>query len=186
MATFLIFILLSYINCYFRAEELEYPFGIDISGDGGVEKRIIEPAKTNQCDHTPQNLSYVTVNYKLVLPPNATIIEEAEGFEFQIGIGNVICCWDLALLSMAKGEKALIRCEPEYAYDDVPKNQSGLDPGTILDFEVEMISWTKPKKPKKKRQILLEELNVLMFMKEIIIHLAVLMIVKIMQWIMVI
>eukprot|EP01084_Bolivina_argentea_P136291 240043_1 len=136
-------ILLGYVS---TADILHESFGIDISGDEGVEKRILS-LTDDDGDEFPPNTSYVTVNYKVAKTDNLQIFETERNFEFQIGIGDVICCWDLAIATMSKGESALIRCAPEYGYGDTSESESGIPPGTSLDFYIEMVKWTKPQKP---------------------------------------
>merc|ERR1712118_541736 len=55
--------------------------------------------------------------------------------------------WDVGILSMARGEKAILRCAPHYAYGEggappkIPENAH-------LQFEVELLDWkVKPKEP---------------------------------------
>jgi peptidylprolyl isomerase len=39
-----------------------------------------------------------------------------EPFTFQVGMGQVIKCWDEGVLTMKIGEKATLTCSPEYGY----------------------------------------------------------------------
>ena len=44
---------------------------------------------------------------------------------------------------MRKGEISLIRCSSDYAFGNTPEDETGFDPGTSLDFEVELVDWSK-------------------------------------------
>eukprot|EP01084_Bolivina_argentea_P222927 377286_1 len=111
------------------------PLRIDVSGDGYVQKKVLKSGYTP--DLGPPNTSYVTINYK-VIRTNKDAMYEHNDFEFQLGVGNVICCLDLAVASMQKGEISLVHCDKNY----VNSEQSD----EALDIEIELIKWTKPKK----------------------------------------
>ena len=61
-------------------------------------------------------------------------------FHARMFAGQVIKGWDVGLASMAKGEKALLTCKPEFAYGahgSPPK----IPPDSTLNFEVELLRW---------------------------------------------
>lgn len=59
---------------------------------------------------------------------------------FNLGKGEVIKGWDIALSKMSTGEKAIITCPPEYAYGK--SAVGGLIPANAtLIFEVELLSF---------------------------------------------
>lgn len=55
-------------------------------------------------------------------------VARKEPFEFQVGAGEVIRCWDEGVAQMTLGEKAIITSGPSYAYGssgappDIPPN----------------------------------------------------------------
>ena len=63
----LINVIINNVECDHEKRLINQPFGIDISGDGGIRKRIINTTDTYDCDDTesvtPSNMSFVTVNY---------------------------------------------------------------------------------------------------------------------------
>jgi len=65
-------------------------------------------------------------------------------FETEIGVGQVIKCWDEGLMQMSLGENAILHCSSDYVVGSIggtvlPRNEN-------VDFEVELISIKK--KPK--------------------------------------
>ena len=61
-------------------------------------------------------------------------------FEFTIGKGEVIPCWDKAMITMKKGEQALLTCSAANAYGDRGAGEK-IPPGATLRFEVEMLGF---------------------------------------------
>eukprot|EP01062_Namystynia_karyoxenos_P061286 TRINITY_DN5346_c0_g1_i2.p2 TRINITY_DN5346_c0_g1~~TRINITY_DN5346_c0_g1_i2.p2 ORF type:complete len:159 (+),score=30.75 TRINITY_DN5346_c0_g1_i2:58-534(+) len=60
-------------------------------------------------------------------------------FEFPLGVGRVIRCWDAAVASMEFGERAMVTCNPEVAYG--PRGAGGvIPPNAVLKFDVELIA----------------------------------------------
>ena len=60
--------------------------------------------------------------------------------KFQVGLGQVIRCWDEGMLKMNKGQEALLTCPPEYAYGK--KGAGGvIPPNATLKFEVKIIDY---------------------------------------------
>jgi FKBP-type peptidyl-prolyl cis-trans isomerase len=61
-------------------------------------------------------------------------------FEFTLGAGHVIQGWEKGVATMTKGEKAVLRCAPTYAYGS--SGAGGLiPPNATLEFELELIGW---------------------------------------------
>jgi len=72
-------------------------------------------------------------------------VDRGEAFKFKIGQGQVIKGWDTGFASMKIGEKAVLKCAPEYAYG---KNGSPpkIPADATLLFEVELLGFEEPKK----------------------------------------
>jgi len=58
----------------------------------------------------------------------------------EIGHGNVIKGWDEGVLTMKVGEKAMIKCTPDYAYGAGGFPAWGIMPNSELHFEIEVLS----------------------------------------------
>uniref|UniRef100_A0A0F7GZ46 peptidylprolyl isomerase n=1 Tax=Cypripedium formosanum TaxID=53042 RepID=A0A0F7GZ46_9ASPA len=120
---------------------------IDLTGDGGVLKTIVQRAKPNATGPT-ESISVVDVHYEGVLAETGEVFdtthEDNSIFTFELGSGTVIKSWDIVLRTMKVGEVAKITCRPEYAYGsagfppDIP-------PDATLIFEVELVA-CRPRK----------------------------------------
>eukprot|EP01116_Phalansterium_solitarium_P009441 TRINITY_DN23585_c0_g1_i1.p1 TRINITY_DN23585_c0_g1~~TRINITY_DN23585_c0_g1_i1.p1 ORF type:complete len:471 (+),score=192.18 TRINITY_DN23585_c0_g1_i1:116-1414(+) len=124
--------------------ELGKEYDVSTAQDGGVTKTIL--AKGKGWD-TPSKGSDVTVHYvgKLL---DGTVFDSSRDrdspFNFKLGLGQVIKGWDQGVASMKKGERALLTCQPGYAYGksgSPPK----IPPEATLQFEVELLDWTDHK-----------------------------------------
>jgi hypothetical protein len=58
-------------------------------------------------------------------------------FEFCLGARQVILGWEKGVASMTKGEKAILRCAPDYAYGS--SGTGPIPPNATLLFEVELL-----------------------------------------------
>ncbi|XP_020583744.1 peptidyl-prolyl cis-trans isomerase FKBP20-1 [Phalaenopsis equestris] len=115
---------------------------IDLTGDGGVLKTIIQRAKPNATGPT-ESLPVVDVRYEGVLAETGEVFdttrEDNTIFTFELGAGTVIKSWDIALRTMKIGEIAKITCKPEYAYGSAGSPPE-IPPGATLIFEVELVA----------------------------------------------
>jgi len=75
---------------------------------------------------------------------DGTVFDTSRGFlkqpfQFQIGAGEVIKGWDVGMMKMSVGEKAVLTCSSDYGYGmrgappDIPPNAE-------LIFDVELVS----------------------------------------------
>ena len=66
-------------------------------------------------------------------------VDRGTPFEFSVGQGAVIKCWDHALTEMSTGEKASVTCPPDMAYGD---NGAGevIPGGATLNFDIQVLS----------------------------------------------
>ena len=118
---------------------------VDISDDGGLCKKILVAGDASA--GTPFDGAEVQVHYVGTLMDGSKFDSSRDrpgNFSFTIGQGQVIKGWDKGVATMHKGEKAELYCRSDYAYGD-----SGSPPkipgGATLKFEVELLSWAKPK-----------------------------------------
>lgn len=117
---------------------------IDISGDGGLLKKILQEGFG---DAFPETGMEVTAHYTGTLDSGKKFDSSRDRnkeFKFVIGKGQVIKGWDKGFATMKKGEKAILRCRQDYAYGS--GGQGDIPPNATLNFDVELIDF----KPKKK------------------------------------
>lgn len=116
----------------------------DISGDGGILKKIIQPG---------DGINFPPSGYKVQAHYTGTLLDgskfdssrdRGKVFEFTIGRGEVIKGWDKGFASMSKGEKAILRCRSDYAYG--ASGQGTIPANATLDFDVELIDFFPKKK----------------------------------------
>ncbi|VAI49582.1 unnamed protein product [Triticum turgidum subsp. durum] len=61
-------------------------------------------------------------------------------FSFNIGLGSVIKGWDEGVMGMQLGEVARLTCTPDYAYGEGGFPAWGIQPNSVLIFEIEVLS----------------------------------------------
>jgi len=77
--------------------------------------------------------------YSAVVPFN-TKDSGQQPFSSNIGLGSVIKGWDERVMTMQVGEVARIQCTPNYAYEASGFPAWGIQPNSVLVFEVEVLS----------------------------------------------
>jgi len=126
----------------------------DISGDGGVLKKVLQAG-----DGTfPASGDHIKAHYTGTLESGEKFDssrDRGRPFEFTLGAGDVIRAWDLGFASMARGERALLKCRADYAYGDHPPPSGVIRAGSTLIFDAELIA--AGPKPKERWQMSDEE-----------------------------
>lgn len=109
---------------------------LDVTGDGGVLKRILTVAPRGQ-ETIPSGAS-VTVSYVGKLEDGTTFDSNEEGFQFTLGTGTVIKGWESGVSTMKLGEKAELELVPKYAYGrrGVPPTIPG---NSTLTFTIQIL-----------------------------------------------
>ncbi|XP_055682652.1 FK506-binding protein 59 isoform X2 [Lutzomyia longipalpis] len=113
---------------------------IDISGDGGVKKKIL---KEGEGEEFPSKGCRVSLHYTGTLLDGTQFdssVERNVPFEFELGRESVIKAFDMGVATMRKGEKCILTCAPEYAYG-AAGSRPNIPPNATLKFELEMLSW---------------------------------------------
>lgn len=116
------------------AEESEVQ-KIDLSGDGGVLKQILQEGTSNE---QPSSGCTVSLHYTGTLLDGTKFdssLDRNEPFEFELNKGVVVKAFDLGIASMKKGERAILTCAPEYAYG-AAGSPPNIPPNSTLLFEV--------------------------------------------------
>ncbi|KAI4307611.1 hypothetical protein L6164_030782 [Bauhinia variegata] len=120
---------------------------IDLTGDGGVIKTIVRKSKIDAVAPT-EDLPLVDVHYEGTLADTGEVFdsthEDNSIFSFELGTGNVIKAWDIAVKTMKVGEIAKITCKPEYAYGSAGSPPDIPSDATLV-FEVELVA-CRPRK----------------------------------------
>lgn len=112
---------------------------IDLSGDGGVQKKILQEGVG---DETPSPGCKVSLHYTGTLTDGTKFdssLDRNEPFEFELGKGVVVKAFDLGIATMKKGEKAILTCAPEYAYG-AGGSPPNIPPNATLLFEVSCLA----------------------------------------------
>ncbi|KAM8971857.1 peptidyl-prolyl cis-trans isomerase FKBP4 [Pelodytes ibericus] len=116
--------------------------GIDITtkGDQGVMKLIKKEGTGEEC---PMIGDKVNVHYTGWLL-DGTVFDSSKDrkdkFTFDLGKGQVIKAWDIAVATMKIGEICQITCKPEYAYG-APGSPPKIPPNAVLIFEIELFDF---------------------------------------------
>jgi FK506-binding protein 2 len=122
------------------------PSGGDHGGHG-LEPASERPEMTIEvmheprvCRHRPVPGDTVVVDYKGMFSSGSVFDSSKKhksGFQFTLGEGSVIRCWEEGLLGMCNGEKRRLVCPPEYAYGMLG-SPPVIPPGATLTFEIEL------------------------------------------------
>ncbi|XP_072256196.1 peptidyl-prolyl cis-trans isomerase FKBP4 [Pyxicephalus adspersus] len=116
--------------------------GIDISpkGDQGVLKQI---KREGSGAENPMIGDKVSVHYTGWLPDGTKFDssrDREDKFTFDLGKGQVIKAWDIAVATMKIGEICQITCKPEYAYG-ASGSPPKIPPNATLIFEIELFEF---------------------------------------------
>lgn len=124
--------------------EVNYPLNEEVEvpmTEGGLFKTVLVEGK----GRSPVSGAKVTVHYVGTLESDGSKFDSSrdrdDPFVFTIGQGQVIQGWDKGVATMTPGEKAVLRCLPDFGY-----GENGSPPkipgGSTLKFEVELLSWS--------------------------------------------
>eukprot|EP00271_Cylindrocystis_brebissonii_P000701 TRINITY_DN1089_c0_g1_i1.p1 TRINITY_DN1089_c0_g1~~TRINITY_DN1089_c0_g1_i1.p1 ORF type:complete len:158 (+),score=22.50 TRINITY_DN1089_c0_g1_i1:259-732(+) len=120
---------------------------IDLTGDGGVKKRILRESKADALSPSDSH-PIADVHYEGRLLDTGDIFDSSREdnavFTFEVGKGKVIRAWDIAVKTMKVGEVSLITCRSDYAYGDDGAPPE-IPPGATLVFEVELMAVKPPR-----------------------------------------
>jgi len=129
------------------SSETKEKMEIDISGDGGVTKVVLQEGEGDY----PQAGDEIKAHYVGTLASDGSEFDSSrkrgQPFKFVLGQGQVIKGWDLGFANMKKGEKAVLTIASQYGYGDAgsPPNIPGK---ATLKFEVELLEFGPKQKEK--------------------------------------
>lgn len=115
---------------------------VDVSGDGGVMKRVIRPAFGYKVEVPPKH-AYCKIAFSMKTSDGKLIADRMDKpMEFMLGLERpeVIPGWELAIATMKPNEVAEITCSPAYAFgaegygDRIP-------PGATIVTKLKLLSW---------------------------------------------
>lgn len=124
--------------------EVDFSDAIDVTGDGGILKKILSPGDGENFPPVGNN---VEAHYTGTLMDGTKFDSSRDRgapFKFMIGQGQVIKGWDQGFATMSKGEKAILRCRSDYAYG--AGGQGQIPANATLNFDVELIDFYPKKK----------------------------------------
>jgi FK506-binding protein 4/5 len=109
----------------------------DISGDGGILKRITAAGGALIPRGATAHLSYTG----RLTDGNVFDCSSARGdsFSFKVGRRVAVLALDLAVVTMRKGEKCILVCKPEYAYGKV--RVGPVPANSTVEYHVELLGW---------------------------------------------
>ncbi|CAN1302163.1 Peptidyl-prolyl cis-trans isomerase FKBP62 [Linum perenne] len=127
----------------FDVELLSWSSVKDICKDGGIFKKIVVEGEKWE---NPKDLDEVFVKYEVKLD-DGTAVAKSEGVEFTVQEEQVIDGLDRAVMTMKKGEVALVIIAPDYAFGTSESIQelAVVPPNSTIHYEVELVSFVKDK-----------------------------------------
>ncbi|XP_019261856.1 PREDICTED: 70 kDa peptidyl-prolyl isomerase-like isoform X2 [Nicotiana attenuata] len=108
----------------------------DITGDGGILKKII---KEGEGWATPKDVDEVLVKYVASSADGKTLSRSDDGVEFSLLDGYLFPAMTKSVKTMRKGEIAELTVKPAYYFDGVGNGIK--QPNLNLNIHLELISW---------------------------------------------
>ena len=117
-------------------------FSIETTHDPEFEKQFqVTHIKEGDGKTFPKKGDHVHVHYTGTLLNGKKFdssVDRGEPFEFDVGTGQVIKCWDMSVIRLSLGEKIKVICPYKLAYGE--RGAGGvIPPKSDLVFEMELI-----------------------------------------------
>ena len=123
-----------------RREEIAAILPVDVSGDGKLLKQTYVEAPEGAV--TPVDGHLVSAHYTGTFADTGKKFDSSRGkapFDFTVGQGAVIKCWEQGFKAMKVGESAVLTCHHDLAYGD-DGSPPEIPAESTLKFDVELIS----------------------------------------------
>jgi len=127
----------------------EESIDVSISRDGGVTKKITQPAPEGALGPPPDG-TVVSAHYTGTLEDGTKFdssVDRGQPFTFTIGQGQVIRGWDEGFASMYVGEKATFTIRSDYGYGEAGSPPK-IPANATLIFDVELLGFKEKEKEK--------------------------------------
>mmetsp|Transcript_114348 Transcript_114348/g.198845 ORF Transcript_114348/g.198845 Transcript_114348/m.198845 type:complete len:403 (+) Transcript_114348:172-1380(+) len=128
---------------------------ISITPDDGIIKQVIKEGD----GEVPPAGSGVKAHYTGTLLDGTKFDssrDRGQPFEFKLGQGMVIKCWDQAFATMKVGEQALLTCQSDYAYGE--QGTGPIPAKATLKFDVELVGFDAPEPVEQEEDFSQDEL----------------------------
>lgn len=125
--------------------DIDYPVGeeVEVPGTNG---QLFKTVITEGNGPRPPHGAKAIVHYTGTLASNGDKFDSSrdrnDPFEFTLGQGQVIKGWDQGVATMKMGERATLRCLPDYAYG-AAGSPPKIPANSTLNFDVQLLDWSK-------------------------------------------
>ncbi|KAL1823273.1 hypothetical protein ACET3Z_010051 [Daucus carota] len=103
-------------------------------GSSGIRKRLLKRGLAFELPDFGDEVTIKFVGWLL----DGTKFSESDGVTYALGSGKMVSGLDRGIVTMKKGERALFTLPPELAYGE---GTNGVPPNSVINFQVELISW---------------------------------------------
>ncbi|XP_021852701.2 peptidyl-prolyl cis-trans isomerase FKBP65 isoform X2 [Spinacia oleracea] len=133
-------VILPHSTVIFDVEMISWSTIRDITGDGGVLKKIIVEGEGWA---TPKDIDEVSVKYEAKLE-NGTIVSESEGLEFHVGNGKLCPAIHKAVKTMRRNEKVELSVRFSYGFEVELEHEEAITSSrnpNNMTIILELLSW---------------------------------------------
>ncbi|CAN6282877.1 unnamed protein product [Urochloa humidicola] len=136
---------------HFDVELIQFIQVRDMLGDGRLIKRRVVDGKGEFPMDCPLHDSLLRVHYKgMLLDESKSVFydtrvdNDGEPLEFCSGEGLVPEGFEMCVRLMLPGEKSIVTCPPDFAYDKFPR-PANVPEGATVQWEIELLGFEMPK-----------------------------------------